>query len=161
MVRVLIGSMDPSLPIVRSETLETSTALGFVPQRLAASLSGSLGIVGLLLAGIGIYGVTAYTVARRTREIGIRVALGAPRRDIVGMILGQGMSIAGIGAALGSILAAAASQLLTGFLFGIPSLDPIPFAAAVMLLLPIGLAACYVPARRATKVDPLVALRYE
>ena len=160
-MRVLIGSMDPSLPIVRSETLETSTALGFVPQRLAASLSGSLGIVGLLLAGIGIYGVTAYTVARRTREIGIRVALGAPRRDIVGMILGQGMSIAGIGAALGSILAAAASQLLTGFLFGIPSLDPIPFAAAVMLLLPIGLAACYVPARRATKVDPLVALRYE
>ncbi|TMB54488.1 MAG: FtsX-like permease family protein [Chloroflexi bacterium] len=153
--------MDPTLAIVTSQTLEDSTALGLVAQRVAASLSGSLGIVGLLLAGIGIYGVTAYTVARRIREIGIRIALGARRSDIVGMVLGEGMSIAVIGSAVGSILAAAASQLLTGFLFGIPPLDPVPFAGAVLLLLAIGLVACYVPARRATRVDPVVALRYE
>jgi ABC-type antimicrobial peptide transport system permease subunit len=160
-IRTAVASMDPTLAIVTSQTLEDSTALGLVPQRVAASLSGSLGIVGLLLAGIGIYGVTAYTVARRTREIGIRIAVGAQRRDIVGMVLGQGMAIAGIGSAVGSILGAAASQLLTGFLFGIRPLDPILFAGAVVLPLAIGLAACYVPARRATKVDPLVALRYE
>ena len=105
--------------------------------------------------------MTAYTVARRIREIGIRIALGARRSDIVGMVLGEGMSIAVIGSAVGSILAAAASQLLTGFLFGIPPLDPVPFAGAVLLLLAIGLVACYVPARRATRVDPVVALRYE
>ena len=160
-IRTLVASMDPTLAIVRSQTLEDSAALGLVPQRVAASLSGSLGIVGLLLAGIGIYGVTAYTVARRIREIGIRIALGAQGTDIVRMVLGQGMSIAGVGAAVGSILAAAASQLLRGFLFGIPPLDPVPFAGAIVLLLAIGLVACCVPARRATKVDPLVALRYE
>ena len=160
-IRTLIASMDPTLAIVTSQTLEDSTALGLVTQRVAASLSGSLGIVGLLLAGIGIYGVTAYAVARRTREIGIRIALGAQRRDIVGMVLGQGMSIAAIGFVVGSVLAAAASQVLSGFLFGIPPLDPVPFTGAVVLLLAIGLAACYLPARRATKVDPVVALRYE
>jgi len=160
-IRTLVASMDPTLAIVTSQTLEDSTALGLVPQRVAASLSGSLGIVGLLLAGIGIYGVTAYTVTRRIREIGIRIALGARRCDIVGMVLGEGMSVAVIGSAVGSILAAAASQLLTGFLFGIPPLDPVPFAGAVLLLLAIGLVACYVPARHATRVDPVVALRYE
>src|SRR6266496_1686537 len=158
-LRTLVASTDPTLAIVTSQTLEDSTALGLVPQRVVASLSGSLGIVGLLLAGIGIYGVTAYTVARRVREIGIRIALGARRSDIVGMVLGEGMSIAVNSSAVGSILAAAASQLLTGFLFGIPPLDPVPFAGAVLLLLAIGLVACYLPARRATRVDPVVALR--
>jgi len=129
--------------------------------RLAASVSGSLGIVGLLLAAIGIYGVTAYAVTCRAREIGIRVAMGAQRSDIVGMVLRHGMWLVAIGSAIGLILAAAASRLLTRLLFGIPPIDPITFAGAATLFAVIGLAACYIPARRAVRVDPVEALRHE
>jgi predicted permease len=160
-LRALVTSMDPNLAIVSSQTLEESTALGFVTQRVAASISGSLGSVGLLLAAIGIYGVTAYSVTRRTREIGIRLALGAPRREIVGMVLGHGLSLAATGAAIGLTLAALASSALAGFLFGLPPLDPPAFLGAAALLATMSLAACYVPVRRATRVDPVVALRHD
>jgi len=132
-----------------------------VPQRLAVSVSGSLGIVGLLLAAIGIYGVTAYWVTRQTREIGIRLALGAQRAEIVRMVLRQGLSIAAIGSAIGLALAAGASQLLAGFLFGVPPFDPVSFAGAAVLFAAIGLAACCVPVRRAIRIDAMEALRYE
>src|SRR6185295_11705244 len=134
-------------------------SLGLVPQRVAASVSGSLGLVVMLLAAIGIYGVTAYAITRRTREIGVRIALGAQRADIVGMVLRQGMSLALAGSAIGLMLAAAASRLLTNLLFGIPPIDPVTFTGAAALFAVIGFMACYVPARRATKVDPLLALR--
>ena len=113
--------MNPNLPIVQSQTLEDYAALTLVPQRVAASVSGSLGIVGLLLAAIGIYGVTAYMVSSRTREIGIRVALGARRGDVVRMVLRQGMMLALAGMAIGLVLAAGASRLLGSLLFGIGS----------------------------------------
>jgi predicted permease len=160
-IRALIAQMNPNLPIVAAQTLEDWTAVSLVPQRVAASVSGALGGVGLLLAAIGIYGVTAYTVARRTREIGIRIALGAKRADIVGMVLGQGMSLAIIGSALGLLLAAAAGRLLAAFLLGVAPIDPVTFLGAALLFALIGLAACYVPARRATKIDAMEALRYE
>jgi len=115
----------------------------------------------LLLAAIGIYGVAAYAVARRTREIGIRMALGAQRADVVGMILRQGMSLAIIGSAIGLALASTASHLLVVFLFGVQPLDPIIFGSATALFIAIGLLACYGPARRATRIDPLTALRYQ
>ena len=124
-------------------------------------MSGSLGLVGVLLAAIGIYGVTAYAVTRRTREIGIRMALGARRADVVAMVLRQGIRLAVIGSAIGLLLAAGASQVLVGFLFGVPPLDPVIFGGAAALFAVVGLAACYVPARRATQVDPLAALRCE
>src|SRR5712692_6491390 len=98
--------MDPNLPIVRAQTFEDYSALGLVPQRVAASVSGSLGAVGLLLASIGIYGVTAYAVARRTREIGIRMALGAQQSDVVRRVLRQGMTLALCGVGIGLVLAA-------------------------------------------------------
>jgi predicted permease len=160
-LRALLASMNPNVPIMTAQTLEDSVALGLVPQRIAGSVSGSLGIVGLLLAGIGIYGVTAYAVARRTREIGIRIALGARRADIIGMVLGEGLSLTLIGSAIGLIFAAAISRVLEGFLFGIPPIDPVTFTVTAMLFVAIGLAACYVPVRRATHIDPTQALRYE
>jgi putative ABC transport system permease protein len=160
-LRTLIRSMNPNLPIVTSQTLEDSTALGFMTQRIVASVSGSLGSVGLLLAAIGIYGVTAYTVARRSREIGIRIALGAQRRDIATMVLVQGLWLAGIGSAIGLALAAFASQALAGYLFGIPPIDPPTFLGAAVLFATIAAVASYIPARRATRVDPLMALRHD
>jgi hypothetical protein len=160
-LRALLRSMNPSLPIVTAQTLEDSVALGLAPQRVVASVSGSLGIVGLLLAGIGIYGVTAYAVARRTREIGIRIALGARRADIIRMVMGEGLSLTLIGSAIGLIFAAAISRVLAGFLFGIPPIDPVTFTGTTALFVAIGLAACYVPVRRATHIDPTQALRYE
>src|SRR6266508_3655569 len=160
-IRRLLASMNPNLPVVTSQTLEDFTAIGLVPQRVAASVSGSLGIVGLLLAAIGIYGVTAYMVTSRTREIGIRVALGAQRGAVVRMVLRQGMTLALIGVGVGLLLAAGASRLLGSLLFGIGPTDPIAFGGAAALFCAIGLVACYVPARRATEIDAMEALRYE
>jgi len=160
-IRALVASMNSNLPIVTAQTLDEFTKFGLVPQRVAASMSGGLGIVGLLLAAMGIYGVTAYMVTSRTREIGIRVALGADRRDVVGMVLRRGMLLVGIGIAAGTLLAAAASRVLGSLLFGLPPADPVTFSAAIALFCMIGLAACYVPARRATEIEPTLALRSE
>jgi predicted permease len=160
-LRTLLASMNPNLPIVTSQTFEDYAALGLVPQRIAASVSGSLGMVGLLLAAIGIYGVTAYMVATRTREIGVRIALGARPRDVLIMVLRQGMRLAVAGAAIGLLLAAAASRLLGSLLFGIGALDPVAFVGSAMLFAAIGVVACYVPARRAVRIDAMEALRYD
>jgi predicted permease len=161
-IRALVQSMDPNLPILTARTLEEEITGPVQTQlRIAASVSGSVGIVSLLLATIGIYGVTAYVASRRTREIGIRLALGAQRADVLGMILRQGMALVVIGSAIGLMLAAAGSRLLTRLLFGVPPLDPMTFGGATLLFVMIGLAACYVPARRATRIDAMEALRYE
>ena len=160
-LRSLVASMDPALPIMSTQSLEDSVSLGLAPQRITASVAGSLGIVGLLLAAIGIYGVTAYAVARRTREIGIRIALGARPADIVRMVLREGVLLTLVGAAAGLVIAAAISQVLAGFLFGIPPIDPVTFTGTTVLFAATGLGACYVPVRRATRIDPTQALRYE
>ena len=160
-IRATVASMDPHLPIVSAQRLEEPTGPVQLQLRVAGSVSGSLGLVGLLLAAIGIYGVTAYAVTCRTREIGIRVAMGAQRADIIRMVLRHGMSLVAIGAAIGLILAAATGRLLTRLLFGVPPLDPVIFSAAAALFAVVGLVACYLPARRATRIDPLTALRYE
>jgi predicted permease len=160
-LRRLVASMNRDLPIVTSQTLDDATAIGLVPQQIIMSVAGGLGLIGALLAAIGIYGVAAYAVTRRTREIGIRIALGAQRADVVAMVLRQGMWLAVIGSAIGLLIAAAASRALVAFLFGIPPLDPVIFSGAAVLFALVGLAACYLPARRAAQVDPLTALRYE
>ena len=160
-LRKLLASMNPNLPIVTAQTFDDYAALGLIPQRVAASVSASLGIVGLLLAAIGIYGVTAYMVTSRTREIGIRMALGAQPRDVVGMVLRQGMALALIGVAIGLVLAAGASRLLGSLLFGVGPADPLAFGGSALVFCLIGLAACYVPARRATEIEATQALRYE
>ncbi len=160
-LRALLASMNPNLPVLTAQTLDDSVALGLAPQRIAGSVAGSLGLVGLLLAAIGIYGVMAYAVTRRTREIGIRVALGAQPADVVRMVLREGLGLTVIGSALGLVMAAVISRVLAGFLFGIPPSDPITFAGVTILFTAIALAACYVPVRRATQIDPTEALRYE
>lgn len=160
-IRTVVASMNPNLPVVMSQTLEEFSSLALAPQRVAASVSGSLGLIGLLLAGIGIYGVTAYMVTTRTREIGIRVALGAERSDVIRMVLRRGMSLVIIGIVVGSLLAAAGSRVLSALLFGVHPMDPATYATSILLFCMIGLAACYVPARRATEVEATLALRGE
>jgi putative ABC transport system permease protein len=141
--------------------LEEAVAFTLLPQRLAASLSGSLGIVGLLLATMGIYGVTAFAVAQRTREIGIRMALGATQAAVVGMVLRFGLKLVAGGAVVGLLFAAALNAILTKVFFGFPPIDAVAFAASATLFLLVGMTACFVPVRRAMRIDPLVVLRYE
>jgi predicted permease len=160
-VRQLLRSMNPNLPVTEAMPLSSVTAIGLIPQRIAASVAGSLGIVGLLLAAIGIYGVTAYAVSRRTREIGIRMALGADSRAVMRLILRQGIVLAGIGVAIGVGIAAVGSKLLESLLFGVRGLDPVTFGGACALFALVTLIATYVPAHRAASVDPMIALRTE
>jgi predicted permease len=160
-IRAAIASLDANLPIVSSRTLADQTSPGLLQLRVSASVSGSVGIVGLVLAAIGVYGVTAYTVTRRTREIGIRIAMGAQRSDVTRMVLRQGMLLVATGAAIGLIAAALSSRLLTRLLFGVPPLDLLSFGGAVVLFAVVGLAACYLPVRRATRIDAMEVLRYE
>ncbi len=155
----LVTSIDPNLPIVASHTGANYTSLGLVPQRIAAWLSGTLGVVGLLLAAVGVYGITGYAVARRTREIGIRIAMGASRQNVVRMVLREGMMLVVAGVGIGLVFAAGASQVVGSLLFGLSPLDPAAFGAAALLFAIVGLAATYGPASRATKIDPTSAMR--
>ena len=160
-VRALLRELNPNLPLTVAMPLSDVTAIGLVPQRLVASVAGSLGLVGLVLAAIGIYGVTAYAVSRRTREIGIRVALGADQGRVLRLVLRQGLILAGIGVVIGVVLAALGSTLVESLLYGVRGLDPITFAGACLLFAGVTLAATYFPARRAARIDPISALRAE
>ena len=160
-VRSLLREMNASLPLVEAMPLSEVTAIGLVPQRVAAAVAGSLGLVGLLLAATGIYGVTAYAVSRRTREIGIRMALGANSSQVLRLVLRQGLVLAAIGIVFGIGAAAAGSRVLQNLLFGVGTLDPFTFAGASILFGAITVLASYIPARRAAQVDPVIALRTE
>jgi len=160
-VRALIASMNPNLPLLMTQTLEESAAIALVPQRVAGALSGVLGIIGLLLATIGIYGVTAFTVSTRTREIAIRKSLGAERGDILSMVLRQGLRLVVIGVTIGILLAAAVSRIAASLLFGVAPTDAVAFGGAALLCCAVGLAACWLPAHRAMQIEPTEALRWE
>lgn len=138
-------------------------SLGMLPQLIAASVAGSLGALALLLAAIGLYGVMAYAVTRRTREIGVRMALGADRREVIRLVLGQGLRLTLVGGVIGLALAGAAAAGLAsaGLLFGVGRLDPVAFGATSGLLVLVAVLATYIPARRAAGIDPLAALRAE
>jgi predicted permease len=156
-----VRQLNSGLLVARSETMEQAIALGLAPQRLLATAAGSLGLIGLLLAAIGINGVTAFAVVRRRHEIGIRLALGAQRRAIVGEIVRQGMKLIVVGAVAGLLLAAGASQALSIFLYGLPPIHVPTFVGTAILFVLVGLTACWVPARRAVSADPYQTLREE
>jgi len=128
---------------------------------LMVLLLAAFGVLALLLASIGMYGVISYSVMHRTPEIGVRIALGAGRSQILGFILGQGIRIVCFGIGLGLLVAFATTRLMTRFLYGVQPVDPITFAAVSLLQVAVVLLACYVPARKVMKVDPVIALRYE
>jgi putative ABC transport system permease protein len=156
-----IHSVDPDEPVYNVRSMRDVEAASLSPQRLQIALIGLFAALALVLACMGIYGVMAYSVAQRTSEIGVRVALGAQTGNVLGLILGQGLRLAVLGAAIGLAGSFFAARLLSGMLFGVTPGDPATFAGAAIVLVLVAMVACYVPARRATRVDPLVALRYE
>jgi predicted permease len=158
-VRDALKSFDPNLPLIRMQPLQSYADLGLLPQRLAASLAGSLGVVALLLAGLGIYGVTAFAVASRTREIGVRIALGADRARVMRMVLWQGARLTAIGGAIGLALSLGASQLVSSLLFGVSPLDPVTYLSTLGALAAVTLAGTIAPARRAAAVNPMTSLK--
>ena len=160
-VRREIQALDPTLPVYNSGTLAQLKDGSLYNERLAATLLTLFGILALLLAAVGIFGVLSYTVTGRTREMGIRLALGARPRDLLLLIVGQGMILALIGSVIGVAAAFGLTHLIEKLLFGVSALDPLTFAVIPLLLSGVALLACWIPARRATRVDPLMALRYE
>jgi len=141
--------------------LERMIAFGLLPQRVAAWLIGAFGVLGLVLAAAGVYGVMSYQVAQRTREFGIRIALGARGRDVSRLVFRRGVVLALGGGLAGVVLAVAVTRLLTGLLFGLSPLDPVTFGAVAGTLAAVAILASWIPARRAFRVDPMVSLRSE
>jgi predicted permease len=160
-IRRLVQEVDARLPVLRQQTMEEQTATSLFPQRVALYVSGGLGTVALLLALLGIYGVTAFSVSQRTREIGVRVALGAQRSHVLGLVLRQGVVLAVVGVVVGSLAAFGATRLIASLLYGVPPTDVVAFGAAAIALGVAAVVASWVPARRAAGVDPIVALRNE
>jgi ABC-type antimicrobial peptide transport system permease subunit len=142
-------------------TLESSEAISSFPQRIAGTFVGAFGLLALVLAAVGIYGVTAYTTRQRTHEIGVRMALGASKQDILRLVLGHGLRLIFIGVGLGLAASFALTRYLNSALLGVTSTDALTFSGVAVLLCAVALFACFIPARRAMRVDPMVALHYE
>jgi predicted permease len=159
-LREQVQSVNPELPVFGAHLLNELVAASLSERRFSMEMVGLFAVTALLLAGLGIYGVISYLVSERTHEIGIRLALGAPRQNILRMVLYQGLRLAVTGAAVGVVSALMVSHLMGGLLYGVSPTDPLTFAGVTVLLIGVALLACYVPARRAIRVDPLVALRY-
>jgi macrolide transport system ATP-binding/permease protein len=160
-VRKEVQALDPNLPLFDVKTLSEHMRFALFPARVAATVLGVFGLVALLLSAIGIYGITSYTVAQRTHEIGIRLALGAQLSDVLSLVLRHGLKLTAIGAAIGLFGAYLATRAITSVLYGVSPTDPLTFGLVSLVLVGVALVACYVPSRRATKVDPLIALRSE
>jgi putative ABC transport system permease protein len=160
-VRDRVQTLDRQMPLRGVGTVAERLSAGLWAPRMGAALLSIFGGLALALAMIGVYGVMSYSVTQRAQEIGIRMALGAQRRSVLLMVLRQGMALALVGAALGVTAALFLGQAISTLLFGISGRDPLTLAGVTAALSAVALIACYVPARRATRVDPLVALRYE
>jgi putative ABC transport system permease protein len=160
-VRHEVAAIDPAIPVLQTLTLAQQFDNNIAAERLVTTLCGFFGVLALLLAAIGLYGVMAHAVARRVREIGIRMALGARPGEILGLILRETFLMIGLGGVLGLPAAFAVTRLVKSFLYGLTPQDPASIAISTLALVAITALAGYLPARRATKVDPTVALRYE
>jgi putative ABC transport system permease protein len=160
-MRSEIQKLDRSLPLGAALTLTDMIGRSLWAQRLIAGLLAAFGLLALLLAAVGVYGITSYSVSQKANEIGIRMALGAEAKDVVLNIVSRGMVLVAPGLLAGSVLALAASRLASSLLFGITTTHIPTYVLAGLILVTVALLACYVPARRATKVDPVLALRHE
>ena len=160
-LRNSIAGLDPNLPVYQIRTARAAVDQGLGSISLLGSLLGAFATIGVMLAAIGIYGVVSYTVVQRTGELGIRMALGAQSRDVLWLVLGKGGVLVVIGAFLGAVGAYGVSKLLISLIPSLPTRDPLIMPIAALALVALALVACYIPARRATRVDPLVALRSE
>ncbi|HZF39358.1 MAG TPA: FtsX-like permease family protein, partial [Blastocatellia bacterium] len=156
-----VRAIDNAQPISEARPMEAIVAQSLTRDRFSALILGAFGCLAVILAAVGIYGVIAYSVAQRTNEIGVRMALGAQGADVVWLVLRQGLRLVIIGIAIGLLISAVATRVLAAVLFGISPADPGAFGAVALLLGLVALLACWIPARRATKVDPLVALRID
>ena len=160
-VREQVQSLDPTLPVSGAQTLNATVSASLAQRRFSMEMVGLFALTALLLAGLGIYGVISYLVSERTQEIGIRLALGASRSNILRLVLREGLGLAIMGAAVGLVCALIVSNLMASLLYSVRPTDPLTFASVAFFFLGVALLACYLPARRAMKVDPMVALRYE
>jgi len=160
-VRAMVQSVNPELPVYGAKTLGDAVSASLDPRRFSMDIVAAFAITALLLAGLGIYGVISYIVSERTRDIGIRLALGAQPGKIMAMVLRQGLGLAMAGAAVGLVGSLIVSHLMAGLLYGVNPTDLLTFGGVTLVLTGVALAACYIPARRAMRVDPMIALRYE
>jgi putative ABC transport system permease protein len=160
-VRAMVQSVNPELPVYGAQTLNEAVSTSLEQRRFSMAIVVAFAITALLLAALGIYGVISYIVSERTQEIGIRLALGAQRGTILQMVLRQGLGLAMAGAGLGLAGSVIVSHLMAGLLYGVIPTDPLTFVGVTLVLTGVALAACYIPARRAMRVDPMIALRYE
>jgi putative ABC transport system permease protein len=160
-IREQVRGLDPDQPVTKVRTMDELLDRTLSEAKFALLLFGLFAALALVLAAIGIYGVMSTAVTQRTHEIGLRMALGAQKRDVLRLVVGEGMIQVFIGIAAGLAFALALTRLMTSLLFGVSATDPITLVAITLLLASVALLACYLPARRATKVDPLMALRYE
>lgn len=160
-LRRAFAEVDPNIPFLDPRTMEEHMGAAVFIQRIGAWLLAGFGTLALLLSAIGIYAVVWFAVSRRTREIGVRVALGASRRDVLGLIVGQSMRVAAIGMALGILGALGVGRLLQSQLFGVNPRDPLTFSAIALVLGVVAIVASWLPARKAAGVDPVVALKSE
>jgi ABC-type antimicrobial peptide transport system permease subunit len=160
-VRAAVRSIDSQLPIFAARTMEQAVAASIGTQRLSATLIGGFSILALFLAALGLYGILAYSVTQRTREIGIRIALGSPRANIFGLIVRRAMIMVGLGIFVGVVLALSCGPLIQHFVYGVTPHDILTIVGAAILLVGIAILACLLPALRAIRVDPMVALRQD
>jgi predicted lysophospholipase L1 biosynthesis ABC-type transport system permease subunit len=163
-IEQIVRRLDPDLPLYKVQTIEQQIAgspLGLMPMRMGATMAGIQGVLALLLAALGITGLVSFAVTQRTREIGIRMALGARTRDVLRLVTQQSLRLTFIGLVMGLVLAMGVSRILVGLLYRVNPMDPVVFLGVVLLIVCATLVAGWLPARRATKTDPMEALRYE
>jgi ABC-type antimicrobial peptide transport system permease subunit len=163
-LRRMLHELDPDLPLFNVRSMEDhvkNSVFGLMPLRMGAAMAAGQGLIGLLLAVMGLYAVVSYTVSRRTREIGVRVALGARRADVIRLVVRDGLRLTVIGVGIGLVLSLGLGLVLSGVLYGVKAMDAGVYIGVTALLFAVSALACYLPARRATSVDPLIALRAE